>query len=191
MVPHAGAKGILKTVGTGTGSLLLAFLLMDVLVQPFRIEGGSMAPTLNNNDYVLLDRILLRGGSLKRGEIAVFRDRGSGHYLVKRVAGLPGETIEIKAGRLFINGKAVSVAGLHLGDSNLSPIKIPSNEYFFIGDNGPCSRDSRSFGPVSREQIYGRVLLRYLPLNKMVWLDRAGNTGGTTLMAGTVEEDGQ
>jgi len=144
-------------------SLGLAVLLFHFVFQPFQVAGLSMAPALNDRDYLLVDRLFFRGLGVRRGDMVVFQLPGDGRFIVKRVEGLPGERVEIHEGRLRVNG-------LELPDwtaasaADFGPRTLARDEFLCLGDNSPFSLDSRSFGPVPRSRIYGRVLFRYLPL---------------------------
>jgi signal peptidase I len=146
-------------------SLSLAVLVFHFLLQPFQVAGVSMSPTLDDRDYLLVDRVFFRSTGLKRGDLVVFRLETDPRFMVKRILGLPGEEISGHDGVLLVNGKALSAAdfGLtHLPD--FGPCRVPHGSYFCLGDNPEVSMDSRTFGAVKIEMIYGRPFLRYLPL---------------------------
>jgi len=137
-------------------------------VKAFRIPSASMEPTLMVGDRIWARRM----ASYSRGDVVVFRppDRPGEDY-VKRVAGLPGESLRLRAGRLFINGKGVpepwAVFGPRGGVSHdFGPVKVPPDSYFVLGDNRDNSRDSRYFGPVARKAVFGKAYKRYWPLGR-------------------------
>jgi signal peptidase I len=154
-------------------SLLFAIVLFHFLFQPFQVSGLSMSPTLENHDYILIDRVFFRDDAIQRGELVVFRLKGSGPFIVKRVVGLPGEKLQIRQGRLYINGRHLSSLDERMSArSNFGPVVVPRGTYFCMGDNRGVSLDSRQFGPVKASSIYGTVLLRYLPLGQGMLLER-------------------
>ena len=144
-------------------------------VKAFRIPSASMEPTLMVGDRIWA----MRMASYSRGDIIVFRppDRPGEDY-VKRVAGLPGESLRLRGGRLFIGGRRVpepwailTPPGGPLRD--FGPVKVPADGYFVLGDNRDNSRDSRYFGPVARKAVFGKAYKRYWPL------ERTGPLSGT------------
>ena len=137
-------------------------------VKAFRIPSASMEPTLMVGDRIWA----MRMASYSRGDIIVFRppDRPAEDY-VKRVAGLPGESLRIRGGRLFINGKRVPEPWAVFGPRggvlrDFGPVKVPMDGYFVLGDNRDNSRDSRYFGPAARKAIFGKAYKRYWPLDR-------------------------
>ena len=160
---------LLKGGTVFTLSLGMAVVLFHFIFQPFQVAGLSMAPTLSDRDYLLVDRLFFREAGLKRGDLVVVRLPGGGPFVVKRLAGLPGEVVCIRNGEVLINGRPWTIifgaSGGIPGD--FGPVRLGGREYFLLGDNPPVSIDSRTFGPVSRSSIYGRVLLRYLPVGRV------------------------
>jgi len=159
-------------------SLVIIVPIRYFLIQPFYVRGASMEPNFNERDYLIVDEISYKFNNLKRGDIVVFRyPRNPKEYFIKRVIGLPGEKVQIKDGKVIIfnkqNEKGIALEEPYLsGDTNTvsmneDVIAIADNEYFLLGDNRTQSKDSRSFGPVNKSYITGRVLFRGLPLNKV------------------------
>lgn len=150
-------------------SLGMAVLLFHFIFQPFQVAGLSMSPTLSDRDYLLVDRVFFREAGLRRGDLVVVRLAGEGPFVVKRLVGMPGETISIRGGEVLIDGRPWSrLSGASgMRPSDYGPVRLGSGEYFLLGDNPPVSVDSRTFGPVGRSLIYGRVLLRYLPVSRV------------------------
>jgi signal peptidase I len=166
-------------------ALAAALLLRTFVVQTFFIPSGSMEPTLQIGDRILVDKLSYHLHGVDRGNIVVFRrpaDENCGGApvadLVKRVIGLPGETISLSKGYVDINGKRLnetwlptSVQGTTFpgptGPSyNLAkPYVIPANHYFVMGDNREDSCDSRYWGPIPRSLIVGKVDVRVWPLS--------------------------
>jgi signal peptidase I len=165
-------------------ALAAALLLRTFVVQTFYIPSGSMEPTLQIGDRILVDKLAYHLHGVDRGNIVVFRrpaDENCGGPpvadLVKRVVGLPGETISLSKGHVYIDDKLLnenwlptSVQGTTFPGPagtayNLTkPYVIPSNEYFVMGDNRSDSCDSRYWGPISKSLIVGKVDVRVWPI---------------------------
>ncbi|MGH9755903.1 MAG: signal peptidase I [Blastocatellia bacterium] len=133
------------------------------VIQPVRIEGQAMQPSLNHGDKVFM---LKQVGELHRGDIVVLlypHDQTKSY--IKRIIGLPGETIEIKDGKIYINGNQIEEPYLApeyaSQDTMPGPVAIPPDNYFVMGDNRKNSSDSRYWGPVPRKLIYGKFWYRY------------------------------
>lgn len=149
------------------------FLFMYLLImQPHRIKGTSMEPNFHDGEYLLSDKISYRFREPKRGEVIVFKSPSSKEEeFIKRIIGLPGETIGLKEGKYTINGKEIEEEYLPPnlktnGGNFLSEnetITIPENHYFVSGDNRQVSSDSRTWGFVSKEKITGRAWFIYWP----------------------------
>ncbi len=146
------------------------------LVQPFYVKGASMEPNFYDKEYLIIDELTFRMREPERGEIIVFRyPRDPSEFFIKRLVGLPGETVEITGGSVVIyndahpNGQALDEK-LYLG-STLSQgkkkVTLGADEYFVMGDNRDESLDSRSFGPINKSAIVGRVWVRGLPLSRV------------------------
>ncbi len=154
-------------------ALAVAVGMRTFVVQTFYIPSGSMEPTLNIGDRILVDKLSYHLHAVHRGDIIVFaRPPGETlepgvNDLVKRVIGLPGETISGRNGQVYINGKPLAEPWLPKGvvTGNFSPVKIPKGYYFVMGDNRGFSSDSRVFGPISGSLIVGRVVMRIWPLS--------------------------
>jgi len=140
------------------------------LFQPFFVKGESMEPTFESGNYLIVDEISYRFESPKRGDVIVFRyPEDPSQRFIKRIIGLPGETVEIDGGKVIIykNGVKRALDEPYLGSDILTQgnirVTLGKDEYFVMGDNRPFSYDSRRFGVVPRKNIIGRVLLRALP----------------------------
>lgn len=137
-----------------------------------QIVGDSMSPTLLNQEVVLIDKLTPNFIKLRRGDIISFYYSDS-KYLVKRVIGLPGEYIEIKDNKIYINNKIIDdyVSDFNINDFKLEDIgynKIPDNMYFVMGDNRENSLDSRDYrvGLVKKEDVIGKKIIRLWPMIK-------------------------
>jgi signal peptidase I len=143
-------------------------------IQTFFIPSASMEPTLMIGDRILVDKLSYHLHGVGRGDIVVFASPPKEtdpaiKDLVKRVIGLPGETISSRGGRVYIDGKPLKEPWLPPGTvtTGITPQKIPPDEYFVMGDNRSDSQDSRYFGPISGSLIVGRVVLRIWPLSRL------------------------
>ena len=155
--------------------VLAAALIVPVkyfVAQPFVVEGGSMVPLLQPHDYVIVDELTYLTHAPRRGDIVVFRyPLDPSLYFIKRLIGLPGETVELKEGVIHITPAGateseplyesyVAEAQQYAEDSR---IELGANEYFMLGDNRKASFDSRVWGPVSSRNILGRAMVRVYP----------------------------
>ena len=142
------------------------------IFQPFFVKGQSMEPNFENGDYLFVDELSYRLKDPQRGEVVVFKyPNDVSQRYIKRIIGLPGETVEIKDGQVDIfnkdgekilnEEKYIPQGVLTLGDINIT---LKENEYFVLGDNRAASSDSRRWGPVPKEDIIGRVFFRVWPL---------------------------
>lgn len=153
-------------------SLLIILPIRYFIVQPFFVRGDSMAPNFHNSDYLIIDEISYRFENPARGEVVVFRfPQDKSQYYIKRIIGLPEETVEIKNGQVTISNKD-NPAGYVLSEPYLDQntegdmkIKLDDNEYFVLGDNRGASSDSRRWGALPKHLIIGRTWLRMWPVN--------------------------
>jgi len=128
------------------------------------VQGRSMAPTLHDGDRCLLNRFSYLYASPKRGDLVVLRDRDENDLAVKRIVALPGESVRVSEGRMFVNGRRLVEPYLENGTQTTAPTgtdqcySLGSHEYFVLGDNRAESEDSRFYGPVSRDQIIGTLI---------------------------------
>ena len=166
--------------------LLCTVLLRTYVVQSFSIPSLSMYPTLQVGDRIIVNKLSYDFHGIHRGDIVVFRrpplEDQDYADLVKRVIGLPGETISSKDGHVYIDGKQLNEPWLPPGPSSFTgalpgdthpqfnlpgPVKIPQGEYYVMGDNRTDSEDSRFFGPISKSLIVGRAVAVVWPLSHL------------------------
>lgn len=156
-------------------SLLIVVPIRYFLFQPFFVKGQSMEPNFENSDYLIIDEISYRIGSPQRGEVVVFKyPQNPSQRYIKRIVGLPGETVEIEDGKVIIFNQ---VGSQILDESDYLPascqtpgdvrVSLNEDEYFVLGDNRVSSADSRSWGPLPKENIIGRVLFRAWPFTAL------------------------
>ena len=155
------------------GAVLVALLLRASLFQAFYIPSESMETTLSINDRVLVNKLSYRLHDINRGDIVVFArpddQQGEIRDLIKRVIGLPGETIEARDNVLYINGQRLIEPYLddNVVTADFGPTVIPDDEVFVMGDNRTESYDSRVFGTVSEDRVVGRAFVLFWPLNRL------------------------
>lgn len=139
---------------------------MDTRIVPT----GSMLPTIQLQDRLIVDRIFYKSDTIKRGDIIVFEAPESAEEqldLVKRVIGLPGERVQITNGKVYINDQALNEPYIKEPmDYEYGPVMIPSDSYFMLGDNRTASKDSHIWGFLPSNKILGRVWIRYWPFDK-------------------------
>jgi signal peptidase I len=154
-------------------ALIIVVPIRVFVFQPFFVSGASMEPNFHDYDYIIVDEISYRLGTPTRGDVIVFYNPNDGNKrLIKRVIGLPGETVKIAEGQVFV--KSAEDNFYILDESKYLPDKtktagyvetvIEENEYFVLGDNRTVSLDSRSFGPVKKDLIIGKNAFRLWPL---------------------------
>jgi len=163
---------IREIVETIVIALVLAFLIRTFVVQTFWIPSGSMEPTLLVGDRIMAYKLFYGIDDVKRGDIIIFKFPLDPHKdFVKRVIGLPGDTVEIRDKKVYINGKRlIEPYAVHLDRWNMGfprdeygPVKVPSGSLFVLGDNRDSSEDSRYWGYVPQKNIIGEVFLIYWP----------------------------
>ncbi len=155
----------------------LALVIIVFLYQPVKVEGTSMAPLLSDQERIFINKFVYRFEPIQRGDVVVFwYPLDHSKSFIKRVVGLPGETVEIRQGALYVNGKTVPepyVPPQYEDLSDFGPVRVPRDSFFVLGDHRISSNDSRVFGPVSSHYIYGRAVFAYWPVDHFGSLDTA------------------
>ena len=148
-------------------ALVLALIIRQFAFQTSEVLSGSMIPTLLVKDRVIVNKLVYRYyGKMQRGDIVLFKSTiPPQRDFIKRLIGLPGETVKIRDGMVLIDGKAIDQSKWPIiwDSSNFGPFKVPDNSYFFLGDNRPDSYDSRFWGAVPRSYIIGKAELMIWP----------------------------
>lgn len=164
-------------------SLAIIIPVRYFLIQPFYVKGASMEPSFYDHEYLIIDEITYRFREPERGEIVVFKyPKRPSEYYIKRVIGLPGETVEISDGSVFVytadTNRKVQLEEQYLpegidtiNNGDYNKVTLGADEYFVLGDNRNHSKDSRSFGAVKDSFIVGRVLFRGWPLDRLGTFD--------------------
>jgi len=154
-------------------AVIIAFVIIFFIYQPVRVEGTSMMPTLADQERIFVNIFSYKLGlaPIARGDTVVFRfpQDPSKHY-IKRVIGVPGDLVEIRDGQVTLNGKTLTeeyVPEEYRDRLTFPPARVGPDQFFVMGDHRTSSNDSRAWGPVNREFIYGRAVFVYWPLDKL------------------------
>jgi len=148
--------------------LVVVILVKTYVVAPVQVNGSSMATTLYNNDIMILNKLAYTFGEVERFDIVVIKHNKT--HLIKRVIGLPGETLEVKDNKLYINGEYIEEEFLDSSTITKDFIlneKIPDDHYFVMGDNRIASQDSRTLGFISSDEIEGIATLTIFPFDRL------------------------
>lgn len=148
----------------------VAMTVQATVAKPFEISTGSMNPTIMPSDRVLANRLVYRFRDVGRGDIVVFQppaELNSSVPFVKRVVGVPGDTVEIRSGQVFVNGDAFFVEGAAVPRYSYGPVSVPADSVFVLGDNRNNSVDSHVWGFLREGSILGEVFMTYWPLGRL------------------------
>jgi signal peptidase I len=147
----------------------LALVIIVFLYQPVKVEGTSMAPLLSDQERIFINKFVYRFEPIQRGDVVVFwYPLDHSKSFIKRVVGLPGETVQIRQGAVYVDGKIVPepyVPPQYEDVSDFGPKLVPLDSYFVMGDHRISSNDSRVFGAVASRYIYGRAVFAYWPVD--------------------------
>jgi signal peptidase I len=161
-------------------SLAIIIPVRYFLIQPFYVKGASMEPSFYDHEYLIINEITYRFNEPERGDIVVFKyPKDPSQYFIKRIIGLPGETVEVRDNRIYVtnsDGRKMildETTYLEEGERTISKTKwtLGPDELYVMGDNRDYSLDSRSFGPVSRDLIVGKVWFRGWPVWRLTFFD--------------------
>src|SRR5689334_7613494 len=172
---------ILSSIEAIVIALAISVVLYLLFMTPHEVVGTSMVPTFQNGEHLIANKIIYKIGKPQRSDIVIFKYSDTEDF-IKRVIGLPGDTVQIKDGRYIVNGKeldesnylesSVYTSGgeyLREGESTV----VPNGMYWVSGDNRPHSSDSRDFGPINFAAIKGKVWLVYFPFNQARFVKHA------------------
>ncbi len=143
--------------------VVVVVLIRTFIITPVRVDGDSMKNTLKNGDILLLYKL----SSIDRFDIIVLDEEKDNEKIIKRVIGLPGETVAIKKGKIYINDKVIDDEYAYGQTSDYDKVTLRDDEYFILGDNRLISKDSRYFGPIKDNEIKGKIVFRLFPFTKI------------------------
>src|SRR3989339_1453123 len=159
---------IIEVVVLAIGIFLIVYLL---ILSPLKVKGQSMHPNFPDGEYLLTEKVSYYRSDPKRGDVVVFKPPISEDEFIKRIIGLPGDTVSVSNGKVFVNDqeliedyiKVNTSAGAFLSEGQV--YTVPDGNYFVLGDNRPHSSDSRSWGPITKKVITGKAWVIYFPFN--------------------------
>ena len=143
--------------------IVVVAFIRTFIITPVKVNGNSMYPTLEGNEIMLLNKL----ADIDRFDIVVVKLDGEDSNLIKRIIGLPGETVEISENQIYIDGESLDDPYGYGITYNIDPVTLGEDEYFILGDNRIISLDSRSFGKIHRSEIKGTTNFIMYPFNKI------------------------
>jgi signal peptidase I len=153
----------------------LLFLSINLFTSRIRVEGSSMEPTLKHGEFVVVNRLAYRWKDLQRGDIVVFYyPLDPERRFIKRVIGLPGDTVEMRDGQVWVNGRPLQETYIRKGGLEDGVWKVEEGHIFVLGDNRANSSDSRAWGLLSTRDVIGRAVLIYWPPDQLAFLPPFG-----------------
>ncbi len=171
---------LIEIVETLVLTLVLFFVITNFIAQPYQIQQQSMEHTLEPDQYVLIDKLTPRFDDYKRGDVVVFsppegfQESAPGIPFIKRVIGVAGDTVEIKDGGVFVNGKELSEGYVYDSQPTIATGQtqwyVTQGQLFVLGDHREASEDSRVFGTIPKSTVIGRAWIRYLPIDRFGFL---------------------
>lgn len=151
-------------------SVAVSIFIILFLYQPVRVEGTSMVPMLQDQDRLFINKLAYHMGAIQQNDVVVFRyPRDITKSYIKRIIALPGDRLRIDHGRVYVNNTRLAepyVPARYEDERSQPEMQIPAGEYFVMGDHRSISSDSRDFGPVPRELIYGKASFVYWPFDQ-------------------------
>ena len=149
----------------------LAMVIIIFLYQPVKVEGTSMAPLLSDQERIFINKFVYRFEPIARGDVVVFwYPLDPSVSFIKRVVALPGDSVEIRRGVVYVDGRRVDepyVGPAYRDDESLPPVEVKKGYYFVLGDHRNSSNDSRNWGEVPERYIYGKASFRFWPVSKL------------------------
>lgn len=143
--------------------VVVVVLIRTFIITPVIVDGDSMKNTLKNGDILLLYKL----SSINRFDIIVLDEEKDNEKIIKRVIGMPGETVAIKKGKIYINDKVIDDEYAYGETSDFDKVTLADDQYFILGDNRLISKDSRYFGPIKDNEIKGKIVFRLFPFTKI------------------------
>jgi signal peptidase I len=181
---HAAPSGIndanwVPWVRSWIRDVFIAVFISGVIIlffyQPVKVEGTSMMPRLTDQERIFINKFVYRLEPIHRGDVVVFWfPRDTSKSYIKRVIGIPGDTVEMIRGDVYVNGKKIDEPYIlpdFRGDQSTLKLRVPPGEYYVLGDHRNSSNDSRAWGTVPRSFIYGKAQLAYWPMDRLGLLE--------------------
>jgi len=173
--PFDSRKGLLPDLGSWIRDIVISLAIAGVVIvflyQPVKVEGNSMLPELTDQERIFINKFIYRFENIHRGDVVVFwYPLDPAKSYIKRVIGLPGETVRLINGDVFVNGRKLEepyVPPDYRDEQTLGPIHIPPGQFFVLGDHRSSSNDSRIWGNVERRFIYGKAVFVYWPVGQL------------------------
>jgi len=176
---RSGSGWVIEVVETLVLTLVVFLVIQNFIAQPFQVQGSSMETTFLDGQYVLVDRLSHVWSPYARGQVIVFHPPEgageSGYPFIKRVIGLPGDTVALQDGKVLVNGTILDEPYAYRDENGVteptepltevSSWTVPPGDVFVMGDHRQASEDGRAFGPIPISSVIGRVLIRYWPLS--------------------------
>jgi signal peptidase I len=151
-------------------SAAVSVFIIIFVYQPVKVEGTSMMPGLDDQERIFINKFVYRWEPIERGDVVVFRYPGDPtKSYIKRVVALAGDRVRIEEGRVYVNGDQLDepyVLGYFRDDRTYPVMTVPPNSYFVLGDHRNMSSDSRDFGPIPQNSVYGKAVFVYWPFDK-------------------------
>jgi signal peptidase I len=152
-------------------SIAISAFIIIFIYQPVKVEGTSMMPSLSDHERIFVNKFVYRLEPIERGDIVVFRyPRDPAQSYIKRVIGVAGDRIRIDGGQVYVNDQPLDedyVPPAYTDAQSLAEMVVPAQCYFVLGDHRNMSRDSRDFGPVNQNFIYGKAVFGYWPMGRL------------------------
>lgn len=154
-------------------SVCIALIVILFVYQPVRVEGTSMMPSITDQERIFINKFSYRLGlgKIERGDLVVFWLPGDpSKSYIKRVIGLPGDVVEIRDGVVYVNGSPLQedyIPPQYRTHESIPPVRVPAGHYYVLGDHRSASNDSRHWGTIPGQQIYGKAVFAYWPLEKI------------------------
>jgi signal peptidase I len=156
-------------------AVLFCFFLITFVAQAFRVQGTSMLPLLEDSERIIVNKFIYRFHPIQRGDVVVFwYPKDPSVSFIKRVVGVPGDSVELRRGALFVNDRRISegyVRPQFNDDETHGPVTVAKGYYYVLGDHRNSSNDSRSWGEVPEKYIYGKAVFRFWPPSKMGFIE--------------------
>jgi signal peptidase I len=163
-IEPAPGKSLLREIIETVLLTVIIYVAVNFATGRFRIEGSSMEPSMHPNQYVLVDKISYMLGAPRRGDVVVFNyPLATERDFIKRVIGLPGETVTVEGGVVMVDGQPLEEPYIAAPPTYSNTWVLGADEYFVLGDNRNSSSDSHSWGPLHRQYLIGRAIFVYWP----------------------------